>query len=341
MCALPISGSSRSRSRCGIMSWLSKRLGAPTNCFSTVRVYPSGCFRLRFTAKSGICGAGCDDGEEVIDIQQSISMAPGLSAVIVYEGNNDVDILNRMATDNVARQLSCSFGWLPADPKSDEPIFREFAVQGQNFLVASGDSGAYTLPGCSGNNCNPAFYPEDDPFITAAGGTHITTNGAGGPWESEIAWGGTNPVLARGNPTGGSSGGYSTNGFAIPGYQQLKGVINPFNDGSTTLRNVPDVSAEADCDNYYCANGSCQGGVGGTSLSAPRWAGFLALANEQANGAAIGFLNPTIYGDRQWGPGYDSAFHDITSGRNNNGLGTTYEIGRASCREVVYIFACP
>src|ERR1039458_7907206 len=41
-------------------------------------------------------------------------------------------------------------------------------------------------------------------------------------------------------------------------------------------------------------------------------------------GAAIGFLNPTIYGDRQGGPGYDSAFHDITSGSNNNGLGTTY-----------------
>ncbi len=277
---------------------------------------------------NGICGAGCDDGEEVIDIQQSISMAPGLSAVIVYEGNNDVDILNRMATDNIARQLSCSFGWLPADPKSDEPIFREFAVQGQNLFVASGDSGAYTPPGCSGNDCNPAFYPEDDPFITAAGGTHITTNGAGGPWESEIAWGGTNPVLACGNPTGGSSGGYSTNGFAIPGYQQLKGVINRLNDGSTTLRNVPDVAAEADCDNYYCANGSCQGGVGGTSLSAPRWAGFLALANEQANGAAIGFLNPTIYGDRQGGPGYDSAFHDITSGSNNNGLGTTYDAVR-------------
>ena len=101
--------------------------------------------------------------------------------------------------------------------------------------------------------------------------------------------------MACGYPTGGSSGGYSTNGFPIPGYQQLKGVINSSNDGSTTLRNVPDVAAEADCDNYYCADGSCQGGVGGTSLAAPRWAGFLALANEQANGTPIGFLNPAIY----------------------------------------------
>ncbi|HUE02788.1 MAG TPA: S53 family peptidase [Bryobacteraceae bacterium] len=270
---------------------------------------------------SPICGS-CDDGEQVIDIQQAISMAPGAAAIIVYEGNNDTDMLNQMAVDNIAKQLSCSWGWLPADPRSDEPIFREFGAQGQNLFVASGDSGAYTLPGCSGNNCNPAFYPEADPYITAAGGTHITTNGPGGPWESEIAWGGS-PLLACGNTTGGSSGGYSTNGFAIPSYQQLKGVIDKSNDGSATLRNVPDLAAEADCDNYYCANGSCQGGVGGTSLSAPRWAGFLALANEQSNGAPIGFLNPAIY-RIGLSAGYGAAFHDISSGSNDNGLGETY-----------------
>jgi|HubBroStandDraft_1064217.scaffolds.fasta_scaffold00297_10 hypothetical protein len=269
---------------------------------------------------SPICGT-CNDGEQVIDIQQAISMAPGASAIIVYEGNDDTDMFNQMAIDNIAKQLSCSWGWLPADPKSDEPIFREFAAQGQNLFVASGDSGAYTPPGCTGD-CNPAFYPEDDPYITAAGGTHITTNGPGGPWESEIAWGGS-PVLACGYPTGGSSGGYSTNGFAIPSYQRLKGVINTSNDGSTTLRNVPDLAAEADCDNYYCADGSCQGGVGGTSLAAPRWAGFLALANEQANGAPIGFLNLTIY-QIGIGASYGSDFHDIASGSNNDGLGTTF-----------------
>jgi hypothetical protein len=133
--------------------------------------------------------------------------------------------------------------------------------------------------------------------------------------------GGTNPVLACANPTGGSSGGYSTNGYAIPSYQQLPGVIDSSNQGSTTLRNVPDLAAEADCDNYWCAGGSCQGGIGGTSLSTPRWAGFLALVNEQAannNAPSAGFLNPTIYGIGT-GPNYDSDFHDIISGSNNNG----------------------
>jgi len=245
---------------------------------------------------SGTCGAGCDDGEEVIDIQQAISMAPNLAAVYVYEGSNDTSILNRMATDNLAKQLSCSFGWLPADPASDEPIFKELAAQGQNLFVASGDSGAFSAGG------NPVFYPADDPFITAAGGTDLTTNGAGGTWQTETAW-------------IGSSGGRSTNGLAIPSYQVP--VINSSNQGSTSLRNIPDIAAEANTDNYFCANGSCQGGVGGTSLAAPRWAGFLALANQQAQGRPIGFLNPTLYALGQ-GANYHSDLHDVTSGNNFN-----------------------
>lgn len=255
---------------------------------------------------NGICGAGCDDGEEVIDMEQSISMAPGLSAVIVYEGSYDVDMFNQMATDDIAKQLSCSFGWLPADPSSDEPIFMEFAAQGQNLFVASGDGGAYygNPTDCQNfSNLNGCiFYPADDPDITAAGGTDLTTTGPGGSWASETGW-------------IGSGGGYSTNGFTIPSYQVP--VINSSNQGSATLRNIPDLSAEANTDNYYCADGGCFTGVGGTSLSAPRWAGFLALANEQIDGPPIGFLNPTIYALGQ-GSSYDSDFHDITSGNNFN-----------------------
>ncbi len=250
---------------------------------------------------SGNCGSGCDDGEEVIDIQQAISMAPGLSAVYVYEGSSDVSILNQMAVDNIAKQLSCSFGWLPADPASDEPIFEEFAAQGQNLFVASGDSGAFTAPSCT-QNCNREFYPADDPFVTAVGGTDLTTTGPGGAWVSETAW-------------VGSSGGFSTNGLGIPSYQTAS--VNSSNHGSTTLRNVPDVAAEANTDNYFCANGGCSGGVGGTSLAAPRWAGILAIANQQSGGAPIGFLNPTLYSIGR-GAGYGAGFHDITNGNNVN-----------------------
>ena len=252
---------------------------------------------------NGICGAGCDDTESAVDIEQAISMAPNLSAVIVYEGNNDVDILNQMAADNIAKQLSTSMGWLPADPSSDEPIFQEFAAQGQNLFVASGDTGAYTAPGCT-NNCVFSCYPADDPYVTAVGGTDLTTSGPDGTWQSESAW-----VL--------SGGGFSTNGISIPSYQAP--VINSLNQGSKTLRNIPDVAAEANADNYYCANGECPNNyaIGGTSLAAPRWAGFLALANQQAYGTPIGFLNPIIYGMGQ-GSHYGNDFHDITDGNNFN-----------------------
>jgi xanthomonalisin len=80
------------------------------------------------------------------------------------------------------------------------------------------------------------------------------------------------------------------------------------------------VSAEANCDNYYCANGSCGEGLGGTSLAAPTWAGFMALVNQQAvadGKSTVGFLNPIIY---QIGvsTSYDKDFHDITIGDNYN-----------------------
>ncbi|MFZ1982031.1 MAG: hypothetical protein WAU61_12040, partial [Smithella sp.] len=62
----------------------------------------------------------------------------------------------------------------------------------------------------------------------------------------------------------------------------------------------------------------CAGGWGGTSFAAPRWAGYMALVNQQsvAHGhSTLGFLNPTIYAIGL-GTSYNSNFHDITSGSN-------------------------
>jgi len=247
----------------------------------------------------------CNDGEPAIDIEQAYSMAPG-AKIVEYFGSGDVDTFNAMASANVAKQLSASIGWLPADPTSDEPIFQEFAAQGQSMFVATDDSGAYS-------STTPAYYPADDPYVIGVGGTDLTTNGAGGSYASETCW-------------IGSGGGISTDGFAIPSYQQLSGVINSSNGGSTTLRNVPDVSADANTDSYWCSSGTCNEGVGGTSLSTPRWAGFTALANQQgaSNGKSpIGFLNPTLYAIGT-GSSYDTDFHDITSGNNGDGSGKSY-----------------
>ncbi len=248
------------------------------------------------------CTGRCDDTEQVLDIEEAISMAPGMSYVYVYVSDtSDVKIFNRMATDNIAKSLSCSWGWMPADPSSDDPIFKEFAAQGQTLFAASGDSGSYS-------SRSKYVYPADDAYVTSVGGTDLTTNGAGGAWKSETAW-------------SYSGGGISPDKIAIPSYQQLKGVITSANKGSTTYRNSPDVAAEANTDNYICYDGTCEGGWGGTSFAAPRWAGYLALVNQQSvayygkSTSTVGFINPAIYAIGL-GSSYSTDFHDITSGSN-------------------------
>jgi subtilase family serine protease len=245
------------------------------------------------------CTGRCDDTEQVLDIEEAISMAPGLTSVRVYVSDtSDVDIFNKMATDNKAKSLSCSWGWSPADPTSDDPIFIEFAAQGQNLFAASGDSGAY-------RSRSSYVYPADDAYVTSVGGTDLTTNGKGGPWLSETAW-------------SDSGGGISPNHITIPSYQTAAGVITTANKGSKTYRNSPDVAAEANTDNYICYDGTCEGGWGGTSFAAPRWAAFVALANQQSvalGKSTLGFINPAIY-TIGLGTSYSTAFYDITSGSN-------------------------
>ena len=242
--------------------------------------------------------ASCDDSEQALDIEMAISMAPGLKGVIVYVGafNNQVAIFNKMATDNIAKQVSCSWGWTD-DQTTLDPVFLEMMAQGQSVFVATGDDGSGT-PG-------DIVFPGDDPFITGVGGTDLVTNGPGGTWKAETGW-------------NGSAGSPSKNKIPIPTYQQLPGVINSQNKGSTTLRNYPDVAGESNTNQYSCYDGGCFGGNGGTSYAAPQWAGFIAMANQQSlehGGSTLGFLNPAIYAIGV-GSGFDNDFHDILSGSN-------------------------
>ena len=268
-----------------------------------------------------------DLGEQALDIAQSIGMAPGVSQVRVYTApnnfiqsggydypanNDDYTIFNDMATDsgNLPHQISISWNWAPEDFQSNDNIIAELESQGQNIFAASGDYDSWPN--------GDYYYPEEHPGLTSVGGTVLTTNGAGGSRNTEIAWGGANTSCIPGT---GSGGGVSPHGYAIPSYQQLDGVINSSNEGSTTKRNAPDVALQADCANYYCDMGSCSIAEGGTSYAAPRWAGFMALVNQQAvsDGKAptggIGFINPTVYSIGV-GSNYNSDFFDVTSGDN-------------------------
>jgi subtilase family serine protease len=239
------------------------------------------------------CG-GCNDAEQVLDIEYSVAMAPGLKQVQVYVGKNAEDVLNRMASDNTSLQLSTSWGWSAGEYSTDEPLFKEMAAQGQSFLTASGD---YS------NLQDSGPWPEESANLTGVGGTDLVTKSPGGPWSSETGW-----------PH--SAGGPSLDkDITIESYQ--KPYITKANGGSKTLRNVPDIAAIAD-DFYICADGSCGGGWGGTSFSSPIWTGFIALANQQAAAEGkppVGFLNPTVYalGHKTK---YATSMHDITVGKS-------------------------
>lgn len=243
---------------------------------------------------SGAPSGGGGTIETCLDIEMAISMAPGLANVLVYEGPNDDpainDVLNRMATDNQAGQLSCS--WLFDIDAATDQIFQQFAAQGQSFFVASGDYGAYA---------GPVIEPADDPNITVVGGTYLSTSGPIGSWVSETTW-------------NLSSGGISEV-IPIPFWQL--GIDMSANQGSTTFRNLPDVATAAD-GILLVANGQSYTGYGGTSFATPLWAGFTALVNQQAalNGQPpLGFANPALYAVGK-STNYTACFHDITTGNN-------------------------
>ena len=267
--------------------------------------------------------------EVTADIEVAISMAPDLDSVLVYEGPTPTDVpplgtnyiqdavttsqindvLNRMATDNLAKQLSCSYGF--DINLSTVQIFQQYAVQGQSFFLASGDGGAYA---------GPVDEPADDPYVTVVGGTTLKTD-SNGLWSSEKVWltPASSDPLAGTTPLAATGGGISQT-YAIPSWQQ--GISMSANQGSTKMRNIPDVSMVADNMNIVWGNDfigqSTDLPEGGTSLAAPLWAAYMALVNQQAaanHQPPIGFANPVLYAIGK-STNYHSCFHDITSGNN-------------------------
>ena len=286
--------------------------------------YIDGSGNLTGYADYGVEAAG--------DIETAIAMAPGLNSVIVYEGptpqdlpplgTNYVqdatttaqinDVLNRMATDDLAQQLSCSYGF--DINLSTVQIFQQFAAQGQSFFLASGDFGAYS---------GPVDEPADNPYITVVGGTTLTTSADSGAWTAETAW--LSPASNDGfgdiTPEYATGGGVSL-AYPIPSWQQ--GISMTANQGSTTMRNSPDVSTVANNVTVFWGNDALDMSFplpeGGTSLATPLWAGLVALANQQAaaNGQApVGFANPALYAIAK-STNYHNCFHDITTGNNTN-----------------------
>ena len=242
---------------------------------------------------NALTGTSTDEGEEVLDIDMAMSMAPG-ATILNYEGEAH-NVFSRIASDNLAKQMTLSYGF--GIDSIIQQTFQQFVAQGQAMSQASGDGGA-DLDGGTGLT--------GAPYSTIVGGVSLTTSGANGPWLSDNTW-------------GGSGGGIS--GYGIPNWQQ--GINMTTNLGSVSYRNYPDVAMPADNVFTIYKNGTAIGATGGTSCASPLWAGFMALVNQQAASqgkAAVGFANPAIYALGK-GPRttYTNCFHDIITGNTFNG----------------------
>jgi kumamolisin len=154
--------------------------------------------------------------------------------------------------------------------------------------------------------------------VIGVGGTSLRLNAAGAV-SSEQGWPG--------------SGGGISRFFPRPVWQTGAGV--PLGN----KRLVPDVCAAADPNTgaFLVLNGHPTQ-IGGTSWSAPVWAGLCALINEErlkAGKPALGFLGPQIY--RLIG---SPAFRDVTAGTNgayhcNPGYDLVTGIGAPNVKELI------
>jgi kumamolisin len=285
---------------------------------------------LTNTLIDGFNGApGSGAAEVTLDIELQAALAPNATKIIVYEGPNgsgvsipNIDVYNRIATDNLAKNISSSWGAVEStvDPvvvQAENVIFQEMAAQGQSLYIASGDNGAFA----TASNFDMAVQdPSAQPWCCGVGGTAVTDNSSLG-YVKETTW---NELSSDFGDGGAGGGGISVN-WPIPAYQAPS--VTAASLGSTAYRNIPDVSLNSDPDmlpyDVYFSDpdqGPGDYGYGGTSCAAPLWAGFTARVNQArltAKLPLLGFPNTALYAIGRNATEYAADFHDIADNSNN------------------------
>jgi len=232
--------------------------------------------------------------EEALDVEWAHAMAPEANIVLIEcQSGSGIDMYQGARTAaGLAGVSVVSMSWGSNEFNGETSFDGDFTTpnghQGVTFVASTGDQGA------------PGEYPAYSPNVLAVGGTSLYLN-ASGSYSSEAAWSGS----------GGGSSEYETE----PGYQA--GVAGG------GKRTIPDVSSDANpntgvavYDSYNGTSAAPWEQVGGTSLSAPTWAGLIAIANQGrvASGSSTldgrnGSLS-AIYAISQ------TDFHDVTTGGN-------------------------
>ncbi|RYF11741.1 MAG: hypothetical protein EOO40_02700, partial [Deltaproteobacteria bacterium] len=275
---------------------------------------------LREVPRTDVLLAGFDgkimdpgsQGEVTLDIELMNAMAPGAKEIRVFmasqENNGFFDILNEMANPTrgdkkLVKSISCSWG-APESAmdqgtlRAESVIYRQMAIQGQSFFVASGDDGARDDRRSIGTD-----DPASQVYTVAVGGTSLYTR-QDGSYSRESAW------L--------NGGGGISMYWGIPAWQV--GASGEGSLASARKRNVPDVSMCADPATGYAIY--VQGHyvtVGGTSCAAPLWGAVWGLVAEQRAKKGLpdaGFFSPAFYALMKT-PDGRAAMHDVLDKTTN------------------------
>ena len=265
-----------------------------------------------------------DSDEASLDVQQSGGMAPG-ATIALYDmpdlsDNSILAAYQTIVDENKADVVSSSFGaaelyYTPAYNNGVDyryllhiynEIFKQGNAQGITFVASSGDNGGLEAQALDGTSFIPSVStPASDPNVTAVGGTNLVTTYSPGSLDSKYVR--ENAFYDRLDPAQGAlvnevwgSGGGKSVIFGKPDYQNL------VTTGSAT-RAVPDISLEMGgcpygtllpCGPDRSAVVTAIGGsfylLIGTSVSAPEFAGLLALEEERL-GQRLGNVNYQIY----------------------------------------------
>jgi kumamolisin len=265
-------------------------------------------------------------GESTMDLEVIHAVAPDAKLVYVnarssVEGDGGFQKLADL-WESIDRQFpgavwSFSIGWgcdrifTPADLTPVRAALATAVRHGTTAFDATGDLAGLECKG--GHDWSDPPSPDDVgvdavasiPEMTAVGGTRLSTD-AEGNWLAEQSWYDVPLTL-------GSAGGASTL-YDRPDWQTVDAAAGP-----SDRRLVPDVAAVADPFTgvkFVFRQQVLTGG--GTSQSAPIWAGLAALMNDKfrATGAApLGELNPLLYRVAK-GSTAAPSFRDVRFGGN-------------------------
>ncbi len=275
--------------------------------------------------------------ETSLDIQWSHALAPAASIIVLtspvsetqgVQGMPEFLQLEKYAVENhLGNIISQSWGttentlFTPEGKKvlADFENFYRWATLERNvtFFASTGDAGTanpdvnekiYPFP--------TVGYPASSPWVTAVGGTSLFTDDKG-QYASETVWNNADKGIA-GSATGGGLSQY----FQEPEYQKdfLTKENNKLLNGA---RGIPDISFNADPSTAvpvylgFLPNRTPGYSLfGGTSESAPAWAGLIAVANQYAH-HHLGFINPRLYRLGHNRGEAAEVYHDVTVGDNS------------------------